>query len=92
MNEERDIRYQIQGEVLERQSSDNMSINEKGPQNVFSRWVHEPNRTSEKELNALENDVVGKIMLASWCGTWFEVVQVLYEVHLPVSHPSFSRV
>lgn len=35
---------------------------------------------SEEELKALEIDVTGKIMLASWRGTRFEVVQVLREV------------
>jgi len=34
----------------------------------------------ENELRALELDVTGKIMLASWRGTRFEVVQVLREV------------
>ena len=38
---------------------------------------------SEEELKALEIDVTGKIMLASWRGTRFEVVQVLREVRLP---------
>jgi hypothetical protein len=40
---------------------------------------------SEEELKALEFDVTGKIMLASWRGTRFEVVQVLREVSLNVS-------
>ncbi|KZT27938.1 DnaJ-domain-containing protein [Neolentinus lepideus HHB14362 ss-1] len=35
---------------------------------------------SEEELRALEMDVTGKIFLASWRGTRFEVVQVLREV------------
>lgn len=35
---------------------------------------------SEEELKALEIDVTGKIMLASWRGTRFEVIQVLREV------------
>lgn len=35
---------------------------------------------SDEELKALEIDVTGKIMLASWRGTRFEVVQVLREV------------
>lgn len=35
---------------------------------------------SEEELRALEEDITGKIMLASWRGTRFEVVQVLREV------------
>jgi hypothetical protein len=43
---------------------------------------------SEEELKALEIDVTGKIMLASWRGTRFEVVQVLREVRSP--HPSFT--
>ena len=44
---------------------------------------------SEEELKALEFDVTGKIMLASWRGTRFEVVQVLREVSLNVSaYPS----
>ncbi|KAI0954606.1 hypothetical protein AcW1_006442 [Taiwanofungus camphoratus] len=34
----------------------------------------------EDELRALEEDMTGKIMLASWRGTRFEVVQVLREV------------
>lgn len=34
----------------------------------------------EEELKALEEDVTGKIMLASWRGTRFECVQVLREV------------
>jgi hypothetical protein len=40
---------------------------------------------SEEELKALEIDVTGKIMLASWRGTRFEVVQVLREVRLLLS-------
>lgn len=36
----------------------------------------------EEEMRALEMDVTGKIMLASWRGTRFEVVQVLREVSL----------
>jgi hypothetical protein len=36
--------------------------------------------SNEEELKALEIDVTGKIMLASWRGTRFEVVQVLREV------------
>ena len=35
---------------------------------------------SEETLKALEIDVTGKVMLASWRGTRFEVVQVLREV------------
>ena len=38
----------------------------------------------EEELRALEEDVTGKIMLASWRGTRFEVVQVLREVILTI--------
>lgn len=34
----------------------------------------------EEELRAMEMDVTGRIMLASWRGTRFEVVQVLREV------------
>lgn len=34
---------------------------------------------AEEELRALEMDMTGKIMLASWRGTRFEVVQVLRE-------------
>ncbi|KAL5492108.1 CAJ1_2 [Sanghuangporus weigelae] len=34
----------------------------------------------EEELKALEMDITGKIMLASWRGTRFEVMQVLREV------------
>ena len=36
----------------------------------------------EDELKALEIDVTGKILLASWRGTRFEVVQVLREVRV----------
>ncbi|KAH9031354.1 X-domain of DnaJ-containing-domain-containing protein [Lactarius pseudohatsudake] len=36
----------------------------------------------DEELKALEIDVTGKIMLASWRGTRFEVVQVLREVNV----------
>jgi len=50
----------------------------------------------EEELKALEIDVTGKILLASWRGTRFEVVQVLREVraHLTSSplHLLYSRV
>lgn len=35
---------------------------------------------TEEEMRALEEDITGKIMLASWRGTRFEVVQVLREV------------
>jgi len=35
---------------------------------------------AEEELKALEMDMTGKIMLASWRGTRFEVTQVLREV------------
>ena len=35
---------------------------------------------AEDQIKALEMDVTGKIMLASWRGTRFEVVQVLREV------------
>ncbi|KAI0773282.1 X-domain of DnaJ-containing-domain-containing protein [Trametes elegans] len=35
---------------------------------------------AEDEIRALEEDVTGKIMLASWRGTRFEVTQVLREV------------
>ena len=39
---------------------------------------------SEEELKALEIDMTGKIMLASWRGTRFEVVQVLREVRVSI--------
>lgn len=35
---------------------------------------------AEEELRAIEEDVTSKILLASWRGTRFEVVQVLREV------------
>ena len=38
----------------------------------------------EEELKAMELDMTGKIMLASWRGTRFEVVQVLREVSLSI--------
>lgn len=44
----------------------------------------------EEELKALEIDVTGKIMLASWRGTRFEVVQVLREVRSPSSSFRFN--
>jgi hypothetical protein len=34
----------------------------------------------EEELHALENDMTGKVLLASWRGTRFEVIQVLRRV------------
>ena len=37
----------------------------------------------EEELKAMELDMTGKIMLASWRGTRFEVSQVLREVGSP---------
>ncbi|KDQ61404.1 hypothetical protein JAAARDRAFT_30838 [Jaapia argillacea MUCL 33604] len=43
---------------------------------------------TEEEVRALEMDVTGKIMLASWRGTRFEVVQVLREVVENVLHES----
>ena len=47
----------------------------------------------EEELRALEIDVTGKILLASWRGTRFEVVQVLREVraHFPSSLSIFTH-
>ncbi|KAI0046983.1 DnaJ-domain-containing protein [Auriscalpium vulgare] len=42
--------------------------------------VHAKGDASEDELHALEADVTGKLLLASWRGTRFEVVQVLREV------------
>jgi len=34
----------------------------------------------EEQLRELESDVTGKILLASWRGTQFEVVTILREV------------
>jgi len=45
----------------------------------------------EEELRALEIDVTGKILLASWRGTRFEVVQVLREVRAHLHPPSPFR-
>jgi hypothetical protein len=42
--------------------------------------LQEKGELAEEELRALEMDVTGKIMLASWRGTRFEVTQVLREV------------
>jgi hypothetical protein len=42
--------------------------------------LQEKGELGEDELRALEMDVTGKIMLASWRGTRFEVTQVLREV------------
>ncbi|KAI0315030.1 X-domain of DnaJ-containing-domain-containing protein [Amylostereum chailletii] len=42
--------------------------------------VAQKGEAGEEELKALEADVTGKILLASWRGTRFEVVQVLREV------------
>jgi hypothetical protein len=47
--------------------------------------LQEKGEIAEEELRALEMDVTGKIMLASWRGTRFEVVQVLREVRAPPS-------
>jgi hypothetical protein len=47
---------------------------------------------SEEELKALEIDMTGKIMLASWRGTRFEVVQVLREVRVSHHHTLFRFV
>ncbi|KAI0272339.1 X-domain of DnaJ-containing-domain-containing protein [Gloeopeniophorella convolvens] len=41
-----------------------------------------------EELDSLEIDVTGKVMLASWRGTRFEVVQVLCECARPGAVPS----
>lgn len=43
--------------------------------------LQEKGEAGEEELKALEMDMTGKIMLASWRGTRFEVVQVLREVY-----------
>lgn len=42
--------------------------------------MQEKGEVAEEELRALEEDVTGRIMLASWRGTRFEVVNVLREV------------
>lgn len=42
--------------------------------------LQEKGELAEEELKALEMDMTGKIMLASWRGTRFEVSQVLREV------------
>ncbi|KAI6041240.1 X-domain of DnaJ-containing-domain-containing protein [Pisolithus marmoratus] len=42
--------------------------------------VQAKGEVGEDELRALEEDMTGKILLASWRGTRFEVVQVLREV------------
>ncbi|THH00591.1 hypothetical protein EW026_g1969 [Hermanssonia centrifuga] len=42
--------------------------------------MQEKGEIDEAQLRALEEDVTGKIMLASWRGTRFEVVNVLREV------------
>jgi hypothetical protein len=42
--------------------------------------LQEKGEVGEEELRALEMDVTGKIMLASWRGTRFECIQVLREV------------
>ena len=42
--------------------------------------MQEKGEVDEAELRALEEDVTGKIMLASWRGTRFEVNNVLREV------------
>ena len=48
-----------------------------------SLWTHRLEEM-EEELKAMELDMTGKIMLASWRGTRFEVVQVLREVSLRI--------
>ncbi len=40
----------------------------------------EKGEVPEEELRALESDVTGKILLASWRGTRMEVTQVLHHV------------
>jgi hypothetical protein len=40
----------------------------------------EKGEVPEEELRALESDVTGKILLASWRGTRMEVTQVLHRV------------
>ncbi|THH13535.1 hypothetical protein EW146_g6689 [Bondarzewia mesenterica] len=45
----------------------------------MDRIMSRPDAT-EADIRALEMDITGKIMLASWRGTRFEVVQVLREV------------
>ncbi|KZT37723.1 DnaJ-domain-containing protein [Sistotremastrum suecicum HHB10207 ss-3] len=42
--------------------------------------LQEKGEVPEEELRAVEMDITGKILLASWRGTRFEVVQVLREV------------
>lgn len=42
--------------------------------------MQERGEVAEEELRALEEDITGRIMLASWRGTRFEVVNVLREV------------
>ncbi|EKM50696.1 uncharacterized protein PHACADRAFT_264112 [Phanerochaete carnosa HHB-10118-sp] len=42
--------------------------------------MQERGEVHEEELRALEEDITGRIMLASWRGTRFEVVNVLREV------------
>ncbi|KAH8093219.1 DnaJ-domain-containing protein [Cristinia sonorae] len=53
-----------------------------GVQNLMQEMerLQAKGEVAEEELRALEEDVTGKIMLASWRGTRFEVVQVLREV------------
>lgn len=45
----------------------------------------------EEEMKELEKDVTGKLLLASWRGTRFEVVQVLREVSLNAFEGPNSR-
>lgn len=52
--------------------------------------LQEKGELAEEELRALEMDVTGKIMLASWRGTRFEVTQVLREVSEPASLLDYS--
>ena len=47
--------------------------------------MQEKGEVDEAELRALEEDVTGKIMLASWRGARLEVIQVLREVRILVS-------
>ena len=63
--------------------------------------MQEKGEVDEAELRALEEDVTGKIMLASWRGTRFGVNNVLREVrtavrrlmrHLTVNHHRRSSI
>lgn len=50
------------------------------PRNQQMARLQEKGEIPEEQMRDLENDVTGKILLASWRGTRFEVINVLRQV------------